>query len=115
MKIESYSFGNMVIQGQTFSNDLIILPHEEIIDNWWRKQGHKLLPEDLNEVINSSPDTLIVGQGASGGMTVATKTKKILSSENIELISSNTRKAYKIFNQEQKKNKKLAGAFHLTC
>ncbi len=114
MKIQSYSFGKMIINGKVFNQDLIILKNR-IIDNWRRKEGHILQPEDLDEVIEAKPQYLTVGQGAYGAMKISEEAKKLLFSKNIELIHAPTGEAYKIFNQYQEEDKRVAGAFHLTC
>jgi len=49
-RIDSYRFGHLVVDGQPHTKDLIILP-DKVIAGWWRKQGHTLLPDDLEEVL----------------------------------------------------------------
>jgi hypothetical protein len=49
-EIEKYSFGKMVINGKTYTQDLIIYP-DSIEDSWWRKKGHSLVPEDIPRVL----------------------------------------------------------------
>ncbi|OQY18037.1 MAG: hypothetical protein B6I35_13630 [Anaerolineaceae bacterium 4572_32.2] len=45
-QIESYRFGRIIIDGQTHSKDVIILP-DRVIENWWRQEGHALHLDDL--------------------------------------------------------------------
>lgn len=111
--IDSYSFGNMVINGEKYTSDLIIYP-DSIDDNWYRKKGHMLQEEDLDEIISHNTDALIIGTGAYGAMKIPDPTKKFLESKNIELIAQKTGKAYKTFNNLRGKRKVIA-AFHLTC
>ena len=54
MKIEHYSFGNITIDGQTYTSDVIIYP-ERVDASWWRKEGHNLQIEDLAGVIKAEP------------------------------------------------------------
>ena len=63
--IDSYSFGKIVVDGQSYTSDLILYP-DKIDDKWWRKSGHLLLKEDLKDIIHFNPDILIVGTGAYG-------------------------------------------------
>jgi hypothetical protein len=42
-KIDSYKFGRIVIDGQAYSRDVIILP-DRVIRDWWRDSGHILHP-----------------------------------------------------------------------
>jgi len=113
MKIDSYSFGIMVIDGQSYDSDLIIYP-EKVEASWWRKAGHRVELEDLTAVLTASPEVLIIGTGYMGLMSVPEELKKELMKKNIELYVENSRRAVEIFNLIQAKKKTIA-AFHLTC
>ena len=65
--INSYQFGEIVINGKKYSSDVIIFP-DRVIDNWWRKTGHELCLEDIAEAMTENPEVLLVGNGASGLM-----------------------------------------------
>lgn len=90
--IETYSFGNITIDGKTYTSDVIIYP-DKINDSWWRKSGHLLQIEDLTDVILYNPEILIIGTGAHGLMKILDKTKKFLESKGIELIIAETKRA----------------------
>ena len=114
MKIEGYSFGSMTVEGKGYDSDLVIFP-EKVISNWWRREGHTLLMEDLEEVIEYKPEVLVVGRGASGVMTIPESTQKALKEKNIELVEGTTGEVYKVFNEYLSQGKRVVGAFHLTC
>lgn len=109
--IEDYSFGRIVIDGKTYTSDVIIFP-DRVMDNWWRKEGHNLNIEDLVEVIEFGPKTLVVGTGSSGIMRVKDETREFLKSKGIEIIIKKTKEACDILNSL---GDDAAGAFHLTC
>jgi hypothetical protein len=110
--IDSYEFGRIRINGKEYTTDVIIYPNR-IRSNWWRKQGHKLLKEDLEEVFEHAPEVLIVGTGAYGSMKVPEDTQRFIKSKNIELIVKKTKDACDIYNDLNKKN--VVAALHLTC
>lgn len=114
MHIDSYSFGSITVDGKVYEADLIIFP-DRIKTNWWRRKGHSLAREDLDEVIVYKPEVLVVGRGASGCMDIPASTRRLLEEERIELIDRNTDEACQLFNEQIKKAKRAAGAFHLTC
>ena len=114
MQIDSYSFGSMTVDGKIYNADLIIFP-DRVKSNWWRKEGHALAIEDLDEVINYHPEVLIIGKGASNCMVIPPSIKNALKEKQIELIDENTEEAYQLFNEQIKKGKRAVGAFHLTC
>jgi hypothetical protein len=112
-EIEGYRFGRIVVDGETYTKDLIILP-ERIVSGWWRKEGHSLHPDDLEAVFEASPQVLIVGQGAYGRMQVPDGTRQAIRERGIELIAQQTGKACETYN-DLKQDQQVAAALHLTC
>ncbi len=113
MKIENYSFGEITIDGKKYKSDIIIYP-DKVDSTWWRKEGHKLQIIDLAEIINAEPEVLVIGTGSSGLMIVPNETVSYLESKGIKVYIERTTKAVELFNKLQK-DKKVVGAFHLTC
>ena len=114
MRIDSYSFGVMKVNGIEYTSDLIIFP-DKIRSDWWRKQGHSLAIEDLDDVLDFKPEVLVVGKGASGLMEMPASTEKLLQQAGIEVLAESTGRAWALFNEQIEKGRKVAGAFHLTC
>lgn len=114
MKIDSYSFGRIVIAGIAYASDVII--YENRVDaSWWRKEGHKLHPEDLTEALKDKPDILILGTGYSGVMMVPKKTIEYIAARGVDVKVERTGKAVDLFNALQGKKKSVIAALHLTC
>lgn len=112
-RIEDYRFGHIVVDGQTYENDLIILPNR-VVSGWWREKGHKLKAVDLDAVLEARPEVLVVGQGAYGRMSVSGKAEKALQQAGIELIAQPTKKAVETYNR-LRQDRQAAAALHLTC
>ncbi len=112
-KVESYAFGEMVVDGQAYTNDVILLP-ERVVSNWWRDQGHRLSGNDLTEVFEAQPEVLVVGTGAHGVMKVPRKTRQAVQEAGIELRIAETGDAWRTYN-DLREERETAGAFHLTC
>ncbi len=111
--IDSYSFGEIIIDGEEYSNDVKIFP-EKVKGNWWRKESHSLHPEDIEDVIEESPEILIVGTGSYGRVSIPDKTRDFLESKGIDLVDKETDEACEAYN-ELKNEKKVVAALHLTC
>ena len=114
MHIDSYQFGKIVIDGVSYSSDIIILG-DSVQSDWWRKQGHSLSAEDLKTVIADKPSVLVVGCGASGLMKVPDETRQVLQEHDIQLEALDTYKAVKRFNELSQQGINVAAALHLTC
>jgi len=114
MHIDSYQFGEIVIDGVSYTSDCIIIGGI-VQANWWRKEGHSLSIEDLQTVITAKPSILVVGCGASGFMKVPQETRQILQKHNINLEALDTHKAVQRFNELSRSGANVAAALHLTC
>ncbi len=114
MKISAYRFGSIDVEDKTYTRDVIILPRR-VKDSWWRQQGHRLNIADLDEVISSEPQVLVIGTGYYGRMEVPAETREYLKSRGIEIYCLPTRDAVKEFNRLQQKYARVVAALHLTC
>lgn len=113
MRVENYSFGGITIDGARFERDVIILPGS-VICPWWRADGHRLAPADLEAVISAGVEVLVIGCGKFGVMKVPGETLEFLKGRGIEVHSARTAKAVDIYNSLADRSK-AAAALHLTC
>jgi hypothetical protein len=111
--IEDFSWGQIVVDGQTYDRDLILLP-EGIAPNWWRREGHVLRVSDLDAVFAAKPEVLVVGCGVYRRLRVPRETRKALDKAGIELVVLPTKKACATY-EEMVAERRVAAAFHLTC
>jgi hypothetical protein len=112
MHIDSYSFGNIIIDGKSYSNDVIIYPGG-IHKNWFRREGHVLCLDDIEEYLVEDCKTLIMGTGTSGMVRILPEVEEFCANSKIQLITHPTAKAVELFNNSDKTS--TVGAFHLTC
>lgn len=119
--IEEYKFGSIVIDGKTYEYDVEVRWTGEVL-KWWRGESHIVDIEDVERAIDQNPDLIIIGTGESGLAKVTEKTKEEILSKGIGLIVDKTEEAVKTFNiqkreseEEEGRQKKVIGLFHLTC
>jgi len=115
LRIEGYSFGRMTVGGREFTADLILHPDGRIQDNWWRTQGHHLLPGDITTVLDAVPEKLVIGTGASGLMRVSESVVELCEKRGIEVEACRTTTAVARFNEAAEAGIAVAACFHLTC
>jgi hypothetical protein len=113
LMIDAYDFGRIVIDGTTFTSDVIIYP-DRIQDQWWRKDGHVLSQTDVESVVREQPEVLIVGTGKYGVMKVPAQTRRYIESKGIEVHIEPTEQACELYNQIAQEKRTIA-ALHLTC
>ena len=111
-RIRDYRFGHVVIDGEAHARDVIVLP-SRVVANWWRKEGHSLVLDDLDDLIDELPGTLIVGCGASSQMRPDSKTLQALRDRGIEVEVLSTPEAVRRFGECDPEH--AAAALHLTC
>jgi hypothetical protein len=110
--IESYSFGRVTVDGREETADVIVLP-ERIVRNWRRRDGHSLVLEDLDEVLEELPGRLVIGTGADGRLHPDPVTLELLRERGIEVESLPTDEAVRRF--QELDPAATAAALHLTC
>ncbi len=115
LKIEGYSFGRITVSGKEYTTDLILYPDGRIEGDWWRAQGHSLIPEDLDALIETAPARLIVGTGADGRMKVSERLLEVCRMRGIEVQAFRTAEAVKRFNESVEAGVAVGACFHLTC
>jgi hypothetical protein len=111
-RIEEYSFGRIVVDGREETRDVIVLP-ERVVREWWRRDGHGLVLEDLEGVLDELPQRLIVGTGAHGRLRPDPETLEALRGRGVEVEVLPTSEA--VSRYEALDPAETAAALHLTC
>ena len=112
--ITEFSFGKIVVNGRTYTNDIKIIAGQ-VISEWWRKSGHRVAVEDMTDVLAAEPDIVVIGKGSPGLLKSTASLKDHLSARHIELIEKKTSKAVEIFNGLFHQGRKVAAGFHISC
>ena len=116
-RIDDYTFGRITVAGKTYTSDVIIRPGK-MRDGWWRKKGHSLCLEDLEEILSDPPRRLLVGRGHDDRMRVPADVVEALAGRGVELRSMPTGMAVALWNRwldEEGVALGAVAAFHLTC
>lgn len=119
--IEEYHFGSITIGGETYNHDVEVRWSGEVL-KWWRKESHIIDVGDVKRAVEENPDTIIIGTGESGIAQVTETAQKYIIEKGIKLIIDITGEAVKTFNiikeaslEEEGRENKVIGLFHLTC
>jgi hypothetical protein len=111
-RIDHYEFGRIVVDGQEERRDLIILP-PRVVRSWWRQDGHALILEDLDEVVDDLPEHLVIGTGAHGRMRPDPHALERLRAHGVTVETLPTGQAVRRYGELDPS--RTAAALHLTC
>jgi hypothetical protein len=111
-RLEDYSFGRLVVDGEEHTKDVIVLPGR-VVPNWWRKDGHSLVIDDLEEVLDELPERLIVGRGAHGRLRPHPAVLEELRDRGVNVEVLDTADAVERYRESDEA--RTAAALHLTC
>lgn len=115
MRIESYAFGRITVDGVDYTSDVILLG-DRVICPWWRKAGgHLFAVQDLGQVIEARPGAVVLGTGSSGLVMVEPALRQALEEAGAEVIVARTARAAEEFNRLSAEGRDVAAALHLTC
>ena len=112
--IEKFSFGKIVVDGVTYTNDIKIV-QRRVVSNWWRKKGHSVGVEDIRDILESKPSVLVIGKGQPGMMKTSKSLRRFLKKNEIELIEEKTSQAITTYNSLLRQEKKVSAGFHVSC
>jgi len=112
--IEKYSFGKIVVNGVAYMNDIKIV-QGRVVSDWWRKKGHSVGIEDIQDISESKPSVLVIGKGKPGMMKSSRSLRRYLKMNEIELIEEKTSIAITIYNSLLQQEKEVCAGFHISC
>jgi len=119
--IEEYHFGSITIDGRTYNHDVEVRWEGEAL-KWRRREGHIINIEDVERAVKQNPDTIVIGTGEIGLVKVTQNCQNFIIQKGIKLIIDKTEEAIKTFNiiwreskEEEGRQNKVIGLFHLTC
>ncbi len=112
--IDSYDFGSIVIEGKSYSSDVIILPGK-VVDDWWRLEGHRLQIPDVRDYLLEDVNSVVIGTGYYGMMRVDNEVIDAFRKRSREVYVVRSREAVKKYNELVKAGKKVILFIHLSC
>lgn len=98
VRIDDYEYGRIVVDGREERHD-VILTRSGVHPNWWRREGHALVLDDLELVLREKPALLIVGTGTAGNMQPGAGLAEELAARGIRLETMPTADAVRRFNE----------------
>jgi len=117
-KIDSFSFGSIVVDGKKYRRDLIFLPDGTVKQRkggFWLFGGHNIKKEEIEELFRAGAESAVVGIGTSSRARVSNEAKKYVEEKKLDLVILPSSDAVKKINQLVGQGKKVAALIHITC
>ncbi|NVM23695.1 MAG: hypothetical protein HWN68_18195 [Desulfobacterales bacterium] len=114
MKIQSYRFGHIEIDGKAYAKDVKLIG-EKVAPNWWRSTGHRVEISDVEDLLAADAEVCVFGTGASGLVRVSEAVKSAFESRGMKVLIERTESACNTYNRLTEEGKKVVAGFHLTC
>ncbi len=119
--IEEYSFGFIKINGEDFHNDVEVRWTNEVLPLVFQER-HVIGIAEVKRAIAQKPNIIVIGTGESGLAEITPEAQGEIEKNGIKLIIDKTEDAVKTFNvlkedseEEEGKQERVIGLFHLTC
>jgi hypothetical protein len=113
VRIESFSFGNITIEGNTYTSDVVVYP-DRVESNWVREEEHRPQIREFADIVKSEPDILIIGTGYAGVLSIPDQIRNYLTSKGIDVRVEKTKQAIEMFN-DLREREKVVAVLHITC
>ncbi len=110
MRIDKFSFGQIVLKGKKYDHDVFVT--NKSVEE--KESSHEITRDDIDRALFLEPDLIIIGKGTSGMVEIPEEIKAMVARNKVRLIEGNTPDVIKDFNKLSAKNK-IVGIFHLTC
>jgi hypothetical protein len=117
-KINSFSFGSIVIDGKKYGHDIRLFPDGSVSERksgFWKFGSHNIRKEEIEDLVKTNPEEIIVGLGASSRAKLAPDVEPYLNEAGIKIASLPSAEAVEKLNQLIEEGKRTAGLIHITC
>ena len=118
MKIDSTEFGSITVDGTTYAHDVLIRLSGEVtkrkkkLSKKYYGTSHIISREEAEFIYEKGCDTLVLGAGQYGNVTLSPEAAKFFDHHDCRVILLPTSDAIKTYN---KARGKIIGLFHVTC
>ena len=114
--ITHYSFGKIVIDGETYTSDMVIASGEKVSSWSFDYESHYIDPHNIKPHITENAKEMIIGIGYNSAASMSSESLqfiKDLKAKGILVQILSTSEAVKLFNISDKTE--LLAFFHLNC
>ncbi len=106
--IDEYKFGMFKIDGKKYYDDVKILNNRIKL---WECHSRVITSTDIDELLVTNPQVIIIGLGAGGLISVADDVRDTLRMRKIAFFAEKNLKACDLYNKALREGKRVAAIF----
>jgi len=117
-KIDSFSFGSIVVEGKKYSRDVLIFPDGSVKKRkggFWKYGSHAIKKREIEELVKANPEVVIVGTGTDAKAKLESGVESLVKEAKMELVTFPSKEAIERLNQLVGENKRVSALIHITC
>lgn len=118
VKINSFNWGFIVIDGKQYVHDVLILPDGMVKarePGKGRLGSHTIADSEIDNLDKAQPEVVLVGTGVSGLAKLSEEAEVYLRETKLNLVVLPSFQAVEKFNQLTEEGKRVAALIHITC
>ncbi len=110
--IDQFEYGSIVLDGETYRSNVFIYP-DGSIERWRPGGDNRLRRKDAARMVEAEPETVVIGLGTAGRMTVTPAAQRSFEEAGIEPLTYRTHKACDTY-RELRRRRRLGAILHIT-
>lgn len=117
-KVDSFSFGSIVVEGKKYARDLLFFPDGSVKKRkggFWKFGSHAIKKGEIEELVEANPEVVIVGTGTDAKARLEPDAESRAKEAKLELVVLPSREAIDRLNQLVGEDKRVAALIHITC
>jgi hypothetical protein len=117
-KVDSISFGSIVIDGKKYRRDVFLFPDGSVKQRkggFWIFGSHNIKREEVEELSRAGAEACVIGIGTNSQAKLSKEANSFAEQAKLELHILPSRQATVKFNQLLETGKKAAALIHITC
>ena len=117
-KVDSFSFGRIVIDGKKYGRDVLVFPDGTVSQReggFWKFGSHAIKREEIEELVKASPEVVVVGIGTRACASLASDAELCAKEAGVEVMGLPSREAVERLNRLVEEGKRASALIHITC
>jgi len=118
VKVESLSFGSIIVGGKKYRRDLVLLPDGTVKQRkggFWIFGSHNLKMKEIEELSRTGAEEIVIGTGTNPRARLSNEARSYATQAQLQLHTLPSYQAVTKFNHLIDLGKRVAAIIHITC